>query len=40
MINELGGTWHAIRTDPSMRWQAIWIFQFMFIFLACNSNAP
>jgi hypothetical protein len=51
MINKLGGTRHAFRTnpskssrviriDPSTRWNAIWTFQFMFIFSTCNSDAP
>jgi hypothetical protein len=51
IINKLGGKWyairidlfkmwHAIRTNPSKRWHAIRTFQFMFIFLACYSDAP
>jgi len=30
----------CIRTDPFKSWHAIWTFQFMFIFLAYNSDAP
>jgi hypothetical protein len=39
MINNLGGTRHAIRIDPSTRWHVIWKFQFMFVFLARNLDA-
>jgi hypothetical protein len=31
---------HAIQTYTSKTWYAIRTFQFIFIVLACNSNAP